>query len=131
MSYITSLRNARMNSVRDAIAGGTFYICSGAKPSTPALPGAGAILSQHTLPGTIPDAAGGVLTIASGIGVDTAANNTGAPGYTAFANAAGQIVACKSLAELALTVTYPSGDTQVVAGREMRVNSIALTEGNA
>lgn len=131
MSYITSLRNARMNQVRDAIAGGTLYVCSGTKPVTPAVPDAGAILSRHALPGSIADAVGGVLTIASGISFDGAADNTGAPGYTAIVNALGAIVGCFSLAELGLSVTYPSGDTQVVQGREMRVTSLSLTEGNA
>ncbi len=131
MSYSTPLRNARMNLVRDAIAGGTLYLCSGTKPNPVRLPGAEEILSQHVLPTGVPNAAAGTLAIETGIGVDTAANNTGTPGWTVLTDATGTLVACKSSTELALTLTYPTGDTQIVAGREVRVTRLALTEGNA
>ncbi len=131
MSYATNLRNARMNLVRDAIAGGTLYLCSGAKPSPVRLPQPAEILSQHSLPGQVPSATNGTLAIESGVGVDTSANNTGLPTWTAIADATGSMVACKSTSELALILTYPAGDTQIVAGREVRVSRLALTEGNA
>ncbi len=131
MSYATALRNARQNLVRDAIAGGTLYICSGAKPAPPRLPQPAEILSQHTLPSQVASATNGTLAVESGIGIDTSANNTGLPGWTAIADSTGAMVACKSTSELALILTYPAGDTQIVAGREVRVTRLALTEGNA
>lgn len=128
--YATAVRTARAEDVRAAVVGGSMLVCKG----TPALaaPAAGDILTQHALAGTVGAIAGGTWTIPQAdIGADAIADNTGDPTYLLFLDSGGAPIAMYPSSEVAITVTPAPGDTQVVAGRNVVINSVTIVEGGA
>jgi len=128
--YAVTVRSARAQSVRTAVAGGTLLLCKGA--AALAAPPSGNILSQHALFGTVGAVDGGAWTIPpADIGADAEANNTGTPTYILFLDAGGAPIAAYTSSEISISVTPAPGDTQIEAGRNVVIRSIKIIEGGS
>ena len=128
----STIRNAPLTQLRTEISGGDMLLCKGTKPATLQLPSAGDLLSQHDLganPGTVSN---GLFSLAdSDVAPDMAANNTGLPTWVCFTDSVGAAVAIFAVpSELSLNLNLPTGDTQIVAGREVDVDSLTIADGN-
>jgi hypothetical protein len=133
VGYVTTVRNSRLNVVRDACDAGTgagkVRIYSGTRPAT-----GGAettILAELTLSDPCaPAATGGVLTF-SAITGDTSANNSGTATWARLLDSANTAVA-----DLGVTATGGGGELQLVstsitAGEPVNITSMTITAGNA
>ena len=132
--YSTAVRTSRMDAIRAAVVGGSLVFCKGTVPSSLAAPSAGDILTQHALSGTVGSVANGVWTISSSdIAADSSANNDATdaddPTYAVFLSSGGTAVAMFPGTEVTMTATPASGDTKIMAGRQVNVTGVTITEG--
>jgi hypothetical protein len=128
-----TIRNARLNVIRDAIdAGsgpGTLKVFSGSRPATGG--------TETTLLGTLtfsatsaPDATGGVLTF-NPITEDSSADASGTASWARVEASDGGFVMDVDVGESTSGADVILNTTTIVAGGPIRVTSGTLTEGNA
>jgi hypothetical protein len=130
LSYIPSLRNARLDCISSGTTGvggsGRFRVYSGTKPATGAAIGAATLLAEMTLNATFaPAATGGVLTlnaITSGTAVAS-----GTPTWARFWKSDG------TTAVVDMTSGVGSGDLNfnaaIVTGGTVACSSAVITDG--
>ena len=130
---ITTLRNARLNAIRDAIdvgAGpGTVTIYSGAQPAN-----ADAALSGNTVLAILnfaepaaPNAAGGVLTFST-IAPDAGADNAGTATWARIRDAAGATVFDCDVSDTGGTGTIKFSTVVFVVSATVQISSFTLTD---
>jgi len=128
-----TIRNARLNVIRDAIdagaAGGKVLIYTGTRPATGAAIGGATLLGTVTCSATsAPDASGGVLTF-NAFTEDSSADADGTAAWARITDSDDAFVCDLDVgtsgADLIMnTVT-------IVTGGPIRIDSGTLTEGNA
>lgn len=127
-----TIRNSRLNVIRDAIdagtGAGTLSVFSGTRPSTGG--------TETTLLGTLtfsdpsaPDATGGVLTF-NDITEDSSADESGTASWARVEDGDGTFVMDLSVGESGSGADLILNTTDIVAGGPIRVTSGTLTEGN-
>jgi hypothetical protein len=130
---LASLRNSRLNLLRNAIdagsGAGTLKVYTGTQPAN-----ADAGLSGNTLLGTLtftdpsaPDASGGVLTFST-ITQDTAADNSGTATWARILDSAGNTVFDCDITASGGGGTLQITTTAIVAGGPIQATSFTLTE---
>ena len=128
-----TLRNARLNVLRDAIDGGAgagvIKIYDGSRPATGG--------TATNLLGTVtcsdpcaPDASGGVLTF-SAFTEDSAADADGTATWARAEDSTGAFVADMSGGESGSGADLIMNTTVIVTGGPIRIDSGTITEGNA
>jgi len=130
-----TLRNARLNVIRDAIdagtAAGTLKIYSGTRPATGAAPTASEVLL-----GTLtfsdpcaPAASGGVLTFSAITGANAVADGTAT--WARASDSAGTFVMDLSVGATGSGADITLNTTAIVTGGPISVTSATITSGNA
>lgn len=131
--FATTLRNSRLNAIRDAIdagaGAGKLRIYSGTRPATGAAITSQTLLAELTFSDPCaPAASGGVLTF-SAITADTAADATGTATWARIVDSTGTFVADCNVGTSGSDINLNSTAIQVNA--EVSVTSATLTDGNA
>lgn len=128
----TTVRNARLNAIRDAAdagaGAGLIRIYDGSRPATGGT--ATTLLAELTLSDPCaPAAAGGVLTL-SAINADPSANATGTATWARIVDSAGTFVF-----DCSVSATGGGGDiqlnsTSVSTGVQVQITAATITDGN-
>lgn len=130
--YSTTIRDARLTAVRDAIDGGAgaglLRIYDGSRPSTGGA--ATTLLAELTLSDPCGSVSSQVLTF-SAITADASANASGTASWARIVTSAGTFCV-----DLSVTATGGGGDVQlstvsITAGQQVTCTSATITAGNA
>lgn len=130
-----TVRNARLNVIRDALdagaTGGLLLIYDGTRPAT------GAAVTTQVLLGTLtfsatsaPNASGGVLTF-NAITEDSSADATGTATWARATDSNSSFVMDMSVGTTGSGADIIMNTTSIVTGGPIRVDSGTLTDGDA
>jgi hypothetical protein len=129
-SFTTTIRNARLTVIRDAIdagaGAGLLRIYNGTKPAAGGA--ATTLLAQLTLSDPCGTVSAGVLTF-SAITNDASADATGTATWARFVDSDGNWCADGTVGTSGADVNLNT--TSIVAGQTVGITSAAITEGNS
>lgn len=129
--YSTAIRNSRMSVLQTAVQGGSLKLCSGAVPSSLAVPGAGVMLSEHAIDASAGTVTSGTLSLSdSDVGEDSSANNTGAITYAVVVKSGVAVAQWAVPSEASVSINGGAGQ-QITQGLPVDVDSLTVIEGNA
>lgn len=131
LAYATTLRNNRMNQVRDAIdagaGAGLWRIYDGSRPAT--CGSATTLLAEMTCSDPCAaGASGGVMTF-SAVTADASANATGTATWSRIVDSTGTCAVDMSVGTGGSDLNLNS--TSIASGQEVSITSATITEGNA
>lgn len=135
VALATSVRNARLDAIRDALDAGSgaakLRIYTASRPATGAAITSQTLLAELELANpSAPNASGGVLTLTTSFS-DPTANATGTAAWARLVDSDENFVA-----DLTVTATGGGGDVtfatvSFVAAQTITITSATITEGNA